>query len=193
MRVVQTAVGSVDDLLTYSGDEAWGTVSQGPGPQAVAMRLDTILDETALVMPTLLRPPFALKIDVEGHEYHALLGAERFLEQHRPTVLFESIETGGANDRTRECKDLLVSAGYSLFMLKDGILIPKTSADVQEELVADFSALPPGAVPPLGHEVRQPTTEERTAWLDALEAVSPDHKHHAERVRARLAELPAAR
>jgi FkbM family methyltransferase len=192
MRVVQAAVSSADALIGYAGDEAWGTVSAGAGAQAVALRLDTILAGIALQSPALLRPPFALKIDVEGHEYQALRGAETFLAEHQPFIVFESIEMGGEADESRTCKTFLVARGYRLFMLRSGLLVPKQPDDVQEELVADFVAVPPGMVTPAGFDVRQPTRDERLAWLREIAGTADVHRQHVIRVAERLGEQDEA-
>jgi FkbM family methyltransferase len=193
VRVVQAAVSSTDGVLPFSGDEAWGTVVEDGKQQAVALRLDTLLMDSARENPTLLRPPFALKIDIEGHEYHALIGAERFLADHRPIVIFESIERNNGIERTRECKDLLIGDGYHLFMLRERLLIPKSASDVQEELVGDFVAVPRERVGTMqerfiGFEIRQPTTEERLRWLVTLSRETDEHKRHALQVIDALAQ-----
>jgi FkbM family methyltransferase len=189
LRVVQAAAGAADGLLPFSGDEAWGAVAAaGAGRQeVVALRLDTILADAARENPALLRAPFALKIDVEGHEYEALLGAEGFLAEHRPVVVFESIEMGEGIEKTRRCKELLAGRGYRLFLLKERLLVPKSPADVQEELVGDFVAVPEeraGATLDrlVGYKVRQPTTGERLRWLAALAGEAEEHRRHALRV-----------
>jgi hypothetical protein len=34
-------------------------------------------------------------VDVEGGEYHALLGAQRTVQEHRPVIIFEASARGG--------------------------------------------------------------------------------------------------
>jgi FkbM family methyltransferase len=186
-RVVQAAVSSSDGMLSFSGDEAWATVVKCGNQQALTMRLDTILMDVGRENPDLLRPPFALKIDIEGHEYQALLGASRFLAEHRPLVLFESIERKDGVERTKECKELLIASGYHLFMLRERLLIPKSVNDVQEALVGDFAAVPSERTDGMrerfvGFEIRQPTMEERLRWLVTLSKETDQHRRHAIRV-----------
>jgi FkbM family methyltransferase len=197
IRVVQAAVNSSDGMLPFSGDEAWGTVVKDATQQAVALRLDTILTDAARENPTLLRPPFALKIDIEGHEYQALLGADRFLADHRPIVIFESIQRDDGIETTRDCKDLLIAGGYHLFMLRERLLIPKAASDIQEELVGDFVAVPSERVGTIrerlvGFEIRQPTMEERLRWLVTLSKETNEHRQHAIRVIDTLGQDDAA-
>jgi FkbM family methyltransferase len=191
MRTVQAAVSARDGLLSFSGDEAWGTVGGSTGQQAVALRLDTILADAARENPALLRPPFALKIDVEGHEHEALLGADRFLGEWRPLVVFECIQLGEGIEKSRLSKQLLVDRGYALFMLRERLLVPKCPTDVQEELVGDFVAVPQERVATMldrfqGYEIRQPSTEERLRWLNVLIGETDEHCRHAARVIERL-------
>ena len=55
-----------------------------------------------------------LKIDVEGHEYDALLGAKQTIKQHRPIVLFEQLPQE-IWKMTSNTIDLLRSYGYVRF------------------------------------------------------------------------------
>lgn len=50
-----------------------------------------------------------IKCDVEGHEHHVLLGAERTLKEHMPTLLVESGKTAEERD---ELFRYLVDLGY---------------------------------------------------------------------------------
>lgn len=73
------------------------------------VRLDDVLAEDDA--------PAFIKLDLEGGEYHALLGARRTLERHRPVVVFEAGErSSGHYDVTPEMiHDLLVGQlGYEL-------------------------------------------------------------------------------
>jgi FkbM family methyltransferase len=64
----------LDHVEGYGGALATVTV---PG-----LRLDTLVDQRRL-------QPDLIKIDVEGHERAVLAGAERTMEQYRPTLLVE--------------------------------------------------------------------------------------------------------
>lgn len=184
LHVVQAAVSEQDGLLYYAGEEAWARVGGTAGAQALALRLDTILADLARENPSLLRPPFVLKIDVEGHELQALMGADRLLAEHQPTIIFESVESGSAVDRTRECKEFLTARGYALFLLRGNLLAPRMADDPQEDLVADYLALPRGLADQLpamhpGMEFRQPTTTERLRWFREQWEAGPAHWKHA--------------
>lgn len=63
-----------------------------------------------------LAPDF-IKLDVEGMEYHALIGAEQTIRTHRPVIM---LEENGLNQRygiaDNACKRLLESWGARLVM-----------------------------------------------------------------------------
>jgi FkbM family methyltransferase len=187
VRIVQAAASSADGLLEYAGDEAWGTVSKGSGRLAVALRVDTIVSDCVRENPSFLRPPFAMKIDVEGHEHEALLGSQAFVDAFRPVVVFECIEFEDAAERNRRTKGFLAERGYRLFLVKGDLLVPKEPSDIQEELVGDFLAVPAEGIGPVmtrldGYARRQPTAEERVDWLETLVRETDEHRRHAARV-----------
>jgi FkbM family methyltransferase len=186
VRVVQAAVSSTDGIVKYQGEEAFATVTAEGTQKALALTLDTIIAGLDLADPGFINGELALKIDIEFYEFRALQGAQRFLRR-RPIVLFESIELEGGHGQATDCKVLLEKMDYRLFMLKDRILIPKAAFDLQEELVADFLALPAERSFEIGYEIRRPSHVEQMRWLTALATGSPNHRIHATRVLARLA------
>ena len=54
--------------------------------------------------------PLLIKMDIEGGEYRALLGAKALLAQHHPTIF---LATHGS-DVHKSCCDYLSSLGYQL-------------------------------------------------------------------------------
>lgn len=68
-------------------------------------------------------PPNLVKMDIEGAEYRALLGAKDTLLRHRPTVL---LATHGPEVR-QQCEALLTELGYELrpFRGRDIIATPR--------------------------------------------------------------------
>jgi FkbM family methyltransferase len=191
VRIVQAAASDADGLTNYLGGEAFARVSADGSQMALSLTLDTIVAGIDLAEPGFLAGELAIKLDIEGHEYRALQGAERLLAR-RPIVVFEAIEMeGNCGDATR-CKLMLQDMNYRLFMLRDRILVPKAASDLQEELVADFLALPAERTFEIGYEIRQPSHAEQMRWLAQTAAASPDHRTHATRVLARLAAEDAA-
>jgi FkbM family methyltransferase len=93
--------------------DAW---SPDPAPRIPLTVRTLVLDQ---FLPALDRLDF-IKIDVEGHEYEVLLGAQALLARFRPTLLAEV--TRANRPRVHE---LLGGLGYSL-------LDPLTGAEVSE-------------------------------------------------------------
>ena len=59
-----------------------------------------------------------LKLDLEGGEYHALIGAKRIMEQHRPLIVFENTRQGSASTYGYNRDDLFnifEASGYFVF------------------------------------------------------------------------------
>lgn len=182
-RIFQAAVGDADGVLTYSGEEAWGVVDKESQNRAVAMRLDTIVAVTERENPLLLREPFALKIDIEGYEHEALKGGDTFISKYRPLIAFECNAFSEKSHNIFLCKQHLIDRGYTLFMQRAGVLVPKTASDLQEELVGDFVAIPLERLEETlkriaSHQRRQPTLEERLNWLESQLVVSDLHRRH---------------
>lgn len=188
IRIIQAAVTSSDKLINYSGEEAWALVSSvNTASEAVGYRLDTILAMLRLTEPNFLEEPFAVKIDIEGHEFHSLIGAELFFEQHRPIVVFESIEFQhlGQNQHSKTCKIFFEQQNYKLFLIRANILIPRKSADFQEGQVSDFLAVPAELLSLMSsfwhdYEIRELSLKERVTWVAQMAAETvPSRRIHA--------------
>jgi len=70
-----------------------------------------------------------IKIDIEGMEMEALLGAAGSIERHRPQMLIEKIKSD-----EDEITDFLVDAGYQLFPMGINILAIHESDPVRSQL-----------------------------------------------------------
>jgi FkbM family methyltransferase len=70
-----------------------------------------------------------IKIDIEGMEMEALLGAAGSIERHRPQMLIEKIKSD-----EDEITEFLIDAGYQLFPLGINILAMHTSDPVRDQL-----------------------------------------------------------
>ncbi len=62
-----------------------------------------------------------IKIDIEGSEYHALLGALEVLREHHPTVLLELSDRtlNNQNSTSKQVWDLLMENGYKVYRFDD--------------------------------------------------------------------------
>jgi FkbM family methyltransferase len=82
-----------------------------------------------------LVPPFTtsvtfMKIDVEGHEHEALLGATRLLEHDKPSIFIE-IEQRHRERPVRETFDLLGDYGYTGYFVHRNRLRPLQEFDLE--------------------------------------------------------------
>ena len=77
-----------------------------------------------------------IKIDVEGHEYKTLLGAQSLLDRpERPKWFIEislnEFHPSGSNKDFAPTFDLFFQRGYKAQRLEDGALVPVVAADVE--------------------------------------------------------------
>jgi Methyltransferase FkbM domain len=109
--VIQAGVGAASGLGRFSTDRG--------SSQNQLQKEDT----SPLLVPVLalddagLAPPDLIKMDIEGGETNALLGARRMLREHRPIVL---VALHGPEQRAA-CPRILRDAGLLVFDL-DGKL-----------------------------------------------------------------------
>jgi FkbM family methyltransferase len=111
-RAVFSRSGEVVDI--YPGDHLNDSIyrdhspanTEQQGMKVTTVCLDDFISETRLV-------PEVIKMDIEGAEFDALLGARRTLETHRPYVLLEQ----QADDK--RCLDFMDSLGYQCLDLNN--------------------------------------------------------------------------
>ena len=111
--VWEVAVGSLDGTAPFETgkNHAMGhlTAESSAALSVRTVRLDT------LVMSQQIPAPDLIKIDIEGEEYNALVGASDILVNHSPTIL---LATHGSEIHHRCCK-LLLENRYRLKSLDD--------------------------------------------------------------------------
>lgn len=113
--VLETAVGEITSSATLAlsagGNLGMFTLGAASGEKeyrVAVRRLDDLLAEKRVDKVDLI------KMDIEGSEYHALLGAVGTLSRHRPTLVIELNEGAlrGCRSSANEVKKLLRECGY---------------------------------------------------------------------------------
>ncbi len=133
VTIAQTAAGRETGLLLLNTSYSNGTTSDLPadlqalfGAQAVpGIRLDSLLDRDAQVD--------VIKIDVEGAEYNALLGAEATLRRCRPLLISEfspSLMPGISNITGEDYLRWLTGLGYALAVIEADGSLTETGSDI---------------------------------------------------------------
>lgn len=134
IEVFDVAVGDQNGeaLLTLPGGANFGMFTLGnvDGSETYKVsvrRIDDIVGERRIDF---------IKMDIEGSEYKALLGASQTLERDKPPVLIELNEAAlrSCGSSAREVKDLLAQHGYSGSML-DGQPIAMDQQHVCDECI----------------------------------------------------------
>lgn len=117
VRIVEAAVSDTDGKAWFKkgASSSRGAVSLSGDVEVSTISLD------GLVSRGMIRNPSLIKMDIEGGEYRALLGADALLRQYHPTIF---LATHG-QDVHRRCCDYLRSLGYSLKPV-DGTDVAKT-------------------------------------------------------------------
>lgn len=186
VRIVQAAASNFDTIISYSGDEAWGSVG-ATGAPAVGYKLDTLVRMTDLAEPNFMKEPMFLKIDVEGHEAAVIEGSTYFLSHFRPFVLFEAIDYPDNGEEALSAKVKIMNAGYRLYSVSSGVLTPYEHNQLQVQMVSDFLAVPTERVSDIaslfpGHSVRELTDREMADALLEMCNHTSHHRNHVLRV-----------
>jgi FkbM family methyltransferase len=105
------AKGQATLTLPSGSNVGMFTLGSVAGSKSFDIQIDTI---DHLLEPLGITSIDLLKMDIEGSETRALRGAQRTLQQFRPTVLIELNETAlaGCGSSSREVKALLGDLGY---------------------------------------------------------------------------------
>lgn len=105
IKIFELAISSTDGTARFADGASplEGMLSERGRRDVRVARLDTLLSESQL------RPPNAIKIDIEGGGLQACLGARKLLEIHKP-VVFLAIDA----DSDYDCCDFLRTLGYQI-------------------------------------------------------------------------------
>lgn len=104
VEVLELAVSDIVGTAQFEAEEtrAMGRIGTGGRIQVQTSTLDALLQDGRVA------PPDIIKMDIEGAEFLALLGASECFSRHRPKLF---LATHGRNVH-RECCQLLDSWGY---------------------------------------------------------------------------------
>jgi FkbM family methyltransferase len=107
--VLNAAVGSAAGMAEFDTGvhPAMGHLGRG-GDRAITVRTVALDD---LVLQDEIRPPAVMKMDIEGAEHEALLGATHILTEHRP-VIFLATHSSSVHV---SCCELLAAADFDVF------------------------------------------------------------------------------
>ena len=136
VRVVLGAVGDANGAVGFVGTSAWGRVDPQATTYVATVRIDDYAGQHGIGRVDLM------KVDVEGSERGALLGAAATLNRDHPDVLIEAnaLTCGEAGYSYRELLRLLAGWGYALHRVGAGVLHPWAVETVQEVVQTDYLA-----------------------------------------------------
>lgn len=122
----------VENALAYSGLRR--RIYDRPDAKLRNIRVQVVRVDDVVAHPVSL-----IKIDVEGGEYHALLGAERTIRTHRPLIVFEAgaKSTGQYGVTPEEFMSFFDRLGYRLSTMQRWLA--SRPALTREEFVDDWN------------------------------------------------------
>lgn len=106
VRVIDAAVSDAEGSAWFEkgASSSMGGISQTGDFEVRAVSIDALISRGEIPIASLI------KMDIEGGEYRALLGARTLLTEHHPTIF---LATHG-RDVHKSCCDYLSSLGYTL-------------------------------------------------------------------------------
>jgi FkbM family methyltransferase len=121
VSILECAVSDATGTASFAVEEtrAMGHLDAGGGVEVQMVTLDALLREGRIA------PPDCIKMDIEGAEFRALLGARQCFAEHKPKLF---LATHG-RDVLAKCCELLDAYGY-------GIQFTSREADDRAELLA---------------------------------------------------------
>lgn len=138
-RAIWSAVGAEAGHINvpvpnYCTPSSFGSleIRQKPNNEFIGQRIDySVTHPTVMIAIDDLELPRLdfIKIDIEGMEMEAILGAARSIERHRPQMLIEKIKSDEG-----EISEFLIDAGYQLLPIGINILAIHQSDPVRAEL-----------------------------------------------------------
>lgn len=112
------ALNGITNVITYNSacsDAAGKCVMETVHKNQVKKSDDGEVD--VVVLDDVIEDPIHfLKIDVEGHEYEVLKGAEKLIKRSYPDIYLETHPTIVA-DSTKNCEEFLTNLGYTAIVI----------------------------------------------------------------------------
>ncbi len=169
--ILAAAVGRAPGRASFlaAGSRSMGRLDGGGSLEVDVVSLDSLLASGRLP------PPDVIKMDIEGGEVDALLGAEAILREHRPTIV---LATHGW-EKHQECLRLLRSFDFDVRALSGGGVeatdeVAEPSADCRGILTFSGETSLASTCPqchasfgPLDFRPRKGSSRRRPAVLDA--------------------------
>ena len=136
VSIVVGAVSDTSGLLGIGGVSAWGTIVPGALVSIPSVVIDTYVAQRAIGAVSVM------KVDVEGSEKAALLGAVALIERDHPDILIEcnALTCGNNSYSYRDLLRFLTEHGYTLYRLHQDRLCPWSADMVQEIIYTDYFA-----------------------------------------------------
>lgn len=123
VRAEKLALGSKNDFvnLYYNPDEQnLGMVSTHQTEHCIIEQTNIVSLDTYIKDNPVSRIDL-IKIDVEGHEYEALIGMQNMLIKHRPTIIIEILEDNESlaakNGNSKKINSYLEDLGYNKYFI----------------------------------------------------------------------------
>lgn len=125
VQVIEAAVSDTDGQFSFKLGDGTTTGSLSPGGELKVrtVSLDTMHAKGDIPIPS------AIKMDIEGGEIRALIGAKKILEQHHPIIF---LATHSAEIH-KNCCELLRSLGYDLRP------VAGDDVDATDEIIASYN------------------------------------------------------
>lgn len=94
-------------------------------------------------------PVLGIKLDVQGHEYEVLNGAQKCISQHRPFLVceFEGYQYDDAELESKKLNQFFKAYDYSLYATNFELFNFNPEVTLSKDFVGDYLAIAPAAIP----------------------------------------------
>lgn len=180
LRVVHAAVGDRTGKVSFESRGPYGQVSHGDDSAHSGDDVVTQLTVDSLVAALGWDTVDFVKIDIEGSESAALVGAAGLLNRADAPALLIECNTFVLRDLSPEPAALLRQVeefGYTLYRVTPGGIWPWDATQFQPEVVCDYLALKGRSPEDAGLDVQAPLTAQEAAELISVEVGRKSFDH----------------